>query len=363
MRTGCLAAAVALASLLARNARTDEAADRAQRIHADLVGIEVAAPAGETDRAHRRLAPSTDRAARVLAVQPKYALWLSSELHAETASHRAPTFTHRFYRQRFDQPTAELIYELEDTSVRYHAAVRDDGSLLLEANRKFHFVPAAAAAVVKQDLGQLQCLDIYPDGLLAADWSGPDRYKFPPVYFVPFAGERLRWDDRTLVVQEFVKPFAGNEALGHRGEPYRHGDVLAWVTQSMLHTFDLKSRERKSVQLLTQLHASQRVTAFDGATVVCGVYAFDAATGALLGEPEYPRRPTNVASVFAVRNRIGYYYDSGELKATDLTARDGASVRVRDAQPVAALEGKEGLTVWDGRTWTRVPWLKSLAQT
>jgi hypothetical protein len=319
-----------------------------------------AAPVGSTD-AHRQIDLSTESAARLLTVQPRYALWLSSELHAETASHRAPTFTHRFYRQRLDQPTAELVYELVGTSVRYRAAVRDDGSLLLEATRQLHFVPTTSPAV-KQDLGQLQCLDVYPDGLLAADWSVPDRYKFPPVYFVPFDGQRLRWDDRTRVVEEFVKPFAGEEGLGHPGEPYRRGNVMVWVTQSTLYTFDLNSRERRSVKLGTDLHASQRVTAFDGETVVCGIYAFDAASGELLGEPEYAKRPTNVASVFAVRNRIGYYYDAGALRATDLTARDGASIRVRDAQPVVPLQDSEGLTVWDGRRWTWVAWLKSLAQ-
>jgi hypothetical protein len=318
-----------------------------------------AAPAGDVDAARRLLDPSSDRAARLLKVQPRYALWLSSQLHAGAALDRAPRFTHRFYRQRLDEPKAEWIYELVDTSVRYTAAIRDDGSLLLESGRQFHFVPATGPAV-KQDLGWLECLAVYPDGLLAEDWSARDRRQFQPVYFVPFDGERLRLDDRLLVVEAGVKSFAGEEGLGYPGEPYRQADVLVWVVDSTLHAFDLKSRQRKALKLGRDLHASYRVTAFDGATVVCGVYAFDAASGELLGEPEYAKRPRNVASVFAVRSAIGYYYESGALRATDLAARDGASIRVRDALPVVPLQSDDGLTVWDGRRWTLVPWLKTV---
>lgn len=316
------------------------------------------APAGERDAARPQLDPSTDSAARLLTVQPRYALWLSSQLHGETALYRAQTFTHRFYRQRLDEPRAEWIYELVDTSVRYTAAIRDDGSLLLEAGRQFHFVPTTGPAV-KQELGWLECLAVYSDGLLAEDWSVRDRRQFQPVYFVPFDGERLRLDDRILVVETGVKSFAGEEGLGYPGEPFRRGDVLVWVADSTLHAFDLKSRQRKALKLGRNLHASYRVTAFDGATVVCGVYAFAAASGELLGEPEYAKRPRNVASVFAVRSAIGYYYESGALWATDLGARDGASIRVRDALPVVPLQSDDGLTVWDGRRWTLVPWLKS----
>lgn len=318
-----------------------------------------AAPAGDTDAARRQLDPSSDRAARLLTVQPRYALWLSSQLHGGTASHRAQTFTHRFFRQRLEEPKAEWIYELVDTSVRYHAAIREDGSLLLEARRQFHFVPTTGPAV-KQDLGWLECLAVYPDGLLAEDWSARDRRQFQPVYFVPFDGERLRLDDRILVVEAGLKSFASEEGLGYPGEPHRRRDVLVWVVDSTLHSFDLKNRQRKALRLGRDLHASSRVTAFDGATVVVGAYAFDAASGELLGEPEYPKRPANVASVIAVRNAIGYYYESGALRATDLAARDGASIRVRDALPVVPLQSEDGLTVWDGRRWTLVPWLETV---
>jgi hypothetical protein len=317
-----------------------------------------APPAADTDAERPPLDLSSDSDARLLTVQPRYAVWLSSELHAETASHRAPTFTHRFYRQRLEESKAERIYELVDTSVRYRTAIRDDGSLLLESRRQFHFVPATGPAA-KRDLGWLQGLAMYPDGLLAEDWSARERRQFQPVYFVPFDGERLRLGDRILVVEAGVKSFTGEEGLGHPSEPYRRGDVLVWVADSTLHAFDLKSRQRKALKLGRDLHPSHRVTAFDGATVVVGVYAFDAVSGELLGEPEYRKRPTNVASVVAVRNAIGYYYESGALMATDLTARDGASVRLRDARPVVPLQSDDGLTVWDGRRWTLVPWLES----
>lgn len=320
-----------------------------------------AASPSDTDPAHQHLDPSSERPARLLKVQSKYALWLSSELHPDTALHRAQTFTHRFYRQRLDQQQAELIYQLVDTSVGYRGAIRDDGSMLLATRRQFHFVPRTGPAV-KQDLDSLHCLAVYPDGLLAEDWSARELAQFRPVYFLPFDGERLRLNDRILVVDAGVKSFAGEEGLGYPGEPYRWGDVLTWVVDSTLYTFHLKSRERKAVKLGSDLHRSYRVTAFDGATVVCGIYAFDAASGQLLGEAEYPKRPRNVASVFAVRNAIGYYYEGGALRATDLAASDGASIRVREAKPVVPLQGDDGLTVWDGTRWTLVPWLKDLNQ-
>jgi len=309
--------------------------------------------------AYPQLDPSSDRTARLLSVQAGYALWLSSELHADTASHRAPMFTHRFYRQRLDRPKADLIYQLVDTSVGYRTAIRDDGSMLLETERRFHFVSTTGPAV-KHELGSFRGLAVYPDGLLAEDWSTRDLDRFPPVSFLPFDGKRLRPEDRIPVVEAGVKSFAVEEGLGHPAEPYRLGQVLAWVVDSTLHTLDLKSRERKARKLGHPLHASHRVTAFDGATVVCGSYAFDAASGELLGEPDPARRPRNVASVFAVRNRIGYYYEWGALRATDLAARDGASIRVAAADPVVPMQSDDGLTVWDGRQWTLVPWLRSL---
>jgi len=97
--------------------------------------------------AYPQLDPSSDRTARLLSVQAGYALWLSSELHADTASHRAPMFTHRFYRQRLDRRRADLIYQLVDTSVGYRTAIRDDGSMLLETERRFHFVSTTGPAI------------------------------------------------------------------------------------------------------------------------------------------------------------------------------------------------------------------------
>jgi hypothetical protein len=318
-----------------------------------------AASAGEADAARRQLDPASDKAARLLTVQPNYALWLSSELHPDTALHRAQTFTHRFYRQQLDQPRAELVYQLVGASAGYRATVRGDGSMLLATARQFHFVPTTGPAF-EQDLGWLETLAVYPDGVLAEDWSARDPKQFQPVYFLPFDGERLRPGDRILVVDAGVKSFAGEEGLGYPGEPYRFREVLVWVVDSTLHTFDLKTRERTARRLGCDLHPSYRVTAFDGSTVVCGIYAFDAASGEVLGEPEYAKRPTNVARVFAVRKAIGYYYESGALRAIDLAASDGASIRIREAEPLMPLQSDDGLTVWDGTRWTLVPWLRSL---
>jgi hypothetical protein len=302
--------------------------------------------------------PSTEKA-RLLKAEGGRAVWRVSTLHPETARHRAPTFTHLFYLQRLDEKNAKLVYRLVDTAVRYAVAIREDGSLLVETRRRVHFVPAAGPAVT-QDLGSLECLALYPDGLLAEDWCVRDRKQMRPAYFVPFDGTSLRVNDRVRVVESGVKSLTRQEGLGHPGEPYRIGSRFVWVADSALHTFDLKDRGRKSVKLGTELHPSYRVSAFDGSTLVCGIYAFDSATGKLLGEPDYAKRPKNVAAVFAVRNRIGYFYGSATLKATDLSSREGASVAVCDAETFTPQQDDEGMTIWDGKRWRFVPWMKEL---
>ena len=160
-------------------------------------------------------------------------------------------------------------------------AIRADGSMLLESRRELRFVPVAGPAV-KQDLEFFERLAVYPDGLLATDWSVSDPKQFYPVYFIPFDGSRLRMDERVQVVGAGVKFFSREEGLPYQAEPYRFGNLLAWVEDSTLHTFDLTSHERKTLKLSRELNGS-RVYAFDGASVICD-YAFDATSGKLLRE-------------------------------------------------------------------------------
>lgn len=314
---------------------------------------------GAADVGRERLDPATEKA-DLLKVENGHALWLVSDLHPETRHHRVQTFTNRLYRQRISEAQAKLVSEYVSTRGAGHIAIRDDGSLLILAGHESQYIPAAGAPV-RQRLDWYNVVAFYPDGALFKDMSVRHPEQLQPVYFIPFDGDRWRVDDRVEVVDRGVKNFQRDGGLRYPGEPFRFEDRMVWVVDSTLHSFDLKTRERKAVKLLGVVwHPSYRVTAYDGSTVVCGIYAFDAATGKLLGEPDYRKRPKNVVSVFAVRNRIGYYYDSGDLRATDLTSTDGASVPLRKADAIVPMVSDEGVTVWDGKEWSLVPWLKQL---
>jgi hypothetical protein len=299
--------------------------------------------------------------ARLLKVQSGYAVWLVSQLVPETAGNRAPSFTHRFYRQRLTEPDAALIYELVDTSVPFLVAIRDDGSMLLDdGRRRLHYVPIAGPPVV-QEVKSLDSLALDPDGVLATDWSvrAPSRRR--PVQFVPFDGGRFRVEAPVQVIEAGVKSFRREEGLRYPGEPCRLGDLFAWIADSTLHTFDLATGKRTQLRLSIQLDPSYRASAFDGATVVSGPFAFDAVSGEQLGAgAESQKRRQGVPYVFAVRNRIGYYYEQGSLMATDLTSTEGRSVKLREAAPIVPLQSAAGLTIWTGKEWAVVAWLKEL---
>ena len=299
------------------------------------------------------LDPGT-QTAKLLKVQSGFALWLVSELIPGTERSRAQGFVHRFFRQTLEKPTGELTYEYRDTAGRFRTAVREDGALLMVTRRRLHFVPAEGKAQVTE-LPYLDCLVAFPDGLLVLDTEVKEPRQYYPVYFVPFDGRRIQFEKRLEVVPTGAKRFRHEEGLGQPAEPFRLGDTLAWVSQENLHTFNLANGERKSIKLARDCGW---VTAYDGSTLVCGIFAFDAGTGEILGEPNYPKRPLNVNGVFAVRNRIGYYFESGGLRATDLTAIDGASVLVADVQPNLTHQDEGGMRVWDGKKWTTIAWLE-----
>ena len=323
------------------------------------VPLLIAATSAPARRGAREvIEPATDKAG-LLRVQSGYAVWWGAELHPETAGHRAQTHTHWLYRQRLGEPQARLVFEFVDTRGPSPVTIRSDGTILMCSRYTLHVI-TDFGHVVRHELPWHDLLALYPDGALFKDTSVRHPKQLQPVLFVPFEGDRFRADGRVDVVEDGVKDFTREEGVKYPAEPYRFGETLAWVADSTLHTFDLKSHQRRSVKLGADLHPSYRVTAFDGSTVVCGIYAFDAASGKLLGEAEYDKRPTNVVAVFAVRNRIGYYYDAGRLRATDLTSRDGASVEVCEAQPIVPMSSDDGLTIWDGKRWRLVPWLTDL---
>ncbi|MEM7625989.1 MAG: hypothetical protein AAF333_10205 [Planctomycetota bacterium] len=303
--------------------------------------------------------PSTEEA-QLLKVESGYAVWLVSKVHPETVLHRARTFTHLFYLQPLDAERAKLIYRYVDSNTRIQIAIREDGSLLLEARGDLHFVTAADPPVTR-DLGWLDCLALYPDGLLVQDRSvGHAVQQRPPVYFVPFDADTLRLQDLVRIVGPGVKRWSQQQGLDYPSEPYRFGNRLVWVVDSVFHTFDLSNHERNSIKFGYELHPSYRVTAFDGVTVVCGFHVFDAADGKLLGEIDDYRRRRSATAVFAVRHRIGYHYESGSLKAIDLSSPDGPSVDMGNAERLVPMQGEKGLTVWDGEQWRFVPWLKEM---
>jgi hypothetical protein len=294
--------------------------------------------------------------AELLKAQAKYAIWLTREMHPDTRFYVAPTYTQRFYRQRIGAPKGELIYELDDTSVRYLVAVRDDGAVLVKTRRQLHFIPARGSAVI-QELGTLECLAVYPDGLLAEDWSARAS-KNAPIYFVPFDGERLRVDQWVKIVEPGVKEFSREDGLDYPAEPYRYKNVLAWIVDSTLHTFDLKSHASTSVKLAIDLHPSYRVSAFDGSTLVSGHCAFDAVTGRLLGE--LTTRSSVIGTIFAVQNHLAYYIAAHKLWVIDLAVRDThAAMAIHEAEPLQPMQDDEGVTVWDGTIWIKIPWLKN----
>jgi len=313
--------------------------------------------AGAADAKRERLDPAVEKA-ELLKVQNGHAAWLVADPHPETQSRTYTTFTNRLYRQRIGDREAVLVSEHVGAHGVGDVAIREDGSLLILAAHNSQFLPAAGAAV-RQYLDWYDVVALYPDGALFKDLSVRHPQQLEPVYFIPFDGHRWLVDNPVQVVDRGIKDFQCDGGLGYPGEPYRFGDQMVWVAESTLHSFDLKTRERTAVKLLGVVwHPRNRVTAYDGSTVVCGVFAFDTATGKLLGEPDYTKRPVNVVSVFAVRNRIGYYYESGDLRATDLTSPDGASIALRKAEPIVPAQSDKGLTVWDGKQWAFVPWLK-----
>ena len=306
-------------------------AGRAADADAEPVVRRAIAGAGDADKAKMRL---DEVAGTFVCASGGRLLWRVSELIESTRHHRAQSFIHRFYIQKLGNPVGRLVHTERDTRVPFLAAVMGDGTLVFSSRGRLLWRTPDGKSLKRP--GRLHVTKLYGDGveLKVDDYTAA---------FVPFKGRSLDMD---------AKVELGMGSL-------RHGDKLAWIARSTLHVYDLKSRKRTKVALEAELHPSYRVTAFDGQTAMASVYAFDVKTGRILGQKKYPKMPTHFAYVFAVRNRIGYLFREGKLRATDLTSLTGRSVPLlATKQRPPHFQDSEGIRVWNGKKWVLVKWLK-----
>lgn len=288
--------------------------------------------AGETLRVSKVRLDETDTAFMGAAAQ--WRIWRTSELVESTRDHRAQSFVHRFYIQRSADPKATLVHIENDTSVPFLCTVMPDRTFVLWHRGALSWHAADGGA--HEHPKQLRLEALYQDGAVVET----DDEK---MCFVPFKGHSINMAEKI--------------ALGENC--YRSGDKFAWIAKSTLHLYDLKSKERASVPLGAELHPSHEVTAFDRETVMVSVFVFDAKTGHLVGEKEYPKMPTRFAHVFAVCNRIGYYVKEGTLFATDLAAPEKQPVSLfATGQNPAYFQDEKGIHVWKNGKWTLVEWLE-----
>ena len=273
------------------------------------------------------------------------AIWQTSELIESTRSYRAQSFIHRFYRQRIGQTTATLIHTTQDTRVRFTCALMPDGTTVLHHRAGLSWIGNG----VKHHAAYIYVTRLWPDGALAQ--LSPDG----KTYFIPFAGQSLDVQSKIEISENAC----------------RHESQFAWIADSKLHLYSLKSKRRTTLPLEAKLHPSNKVTAFDGETVMASVHVFDARTGRLIGERKYPKMPTRFAYVFAVRNRIGYYCDKDKLFATALEdpkkqpvliMTTGSSLaQFHDKRGIARpahFQDKRGIHIWNGGKWVLVKWFE-----
>jgi hypothetical protein len=278
--------------------------------------------------------------ARFICADGTRAIWWTSELIEATRKYRAPSFIHRFYRQRIGERTAVLIHTTRDTRVIFSGALMADGTFVLHHRSRMLWIAEGDAVTTSEE--PIRVYSLYPDGVILR-FLRPQHGK--QTYFVPFEGNSLDVEAKVAIPDSTC----------------RHESRFAWIADGRLHVYELKSKEETTVRLEAELHPSQKVTAFDGETVMASVHAFDVKTGHLCGEKEYPRRPSHLAHVFAVRNRIGYFIEEGTLFATDLDSSTGqpTSLLAAGKTPFHFQDAK-GIRIWNGKEWILVEWLKTM---
>lgn len=303
--------------------------------------------------------------AKLICVSGTHAVWMTWKVIESTRQDVVQTYTCRFYRQALTEPDAVLIEFwrsagqggggrggriMADGTVLFVGGGGLSGGYWLEGYR-------IDGKRFRIDVGRIPVAGLDADGiLLHSEFSTPQaRNGANPVEFVPFLtvgrGGGVELGPKVEVVPPGVKRFLSQE-------PVRSGDRFAWIHDGSLHVFDLRGRTTTKTRFKAPLAKDDYVSAYDGETVVAGLYAFDAKTGAVLGGQDLSKRPVCLAGVFAVRHRVGYYHKGGNLMAVDLTSPEGASVVLAPAKDVPSAETDAGLIVWDGAKWVTVPWVK-----
>jgi hypothetical protein len=298
----------------------------------------------------------------LLSVCDEWAVWRRSHLIENTRHNRKQSFDHAYYLQRLTEEQARLFHtEVGGWGVP-SLAVTKDGAIALAGNGKvaWHCVRGATARTLPEySIAFIR--GVYPDGILVQP-PGGIRKPDPPVTFIPFRGHDLDEAAGIEVVPAGVRAFFLNTIF--EIDIARHKSVFAWSTDNAIHFFDLTSGKRWQVKL-TYFYPPRWVTAFDSETVVTRNYfAFDARTGAFLGEKDCSKRWNAIREpIFFVRNRIGYWIEDGQLRATDLTSSPIRTVSLRENVHEPIGQSAAGLILWTGNDWERLPWLEELPAT
>lgn len=289
-------------------------------------------------------------------VTDTWAVWKTMELIEKTRGHRVESFVHTYYRQRLSEPKASLAATVNETLVLFATSIMQDGTLVLcHRNHLSLYLPDGTAKTYPE---YLPVVAAYPDGILLQDTTG---LKPKPVCFVPLRDHDLDLQEKVEIIPAPVLPDPHSDnyvamTYAWKKVPLRHGDTLAWITDSVLHCYHLRDGKRSQTPLaIPGPHPFQRITAFDGATVVAIRSVFDARTGRYVYED--PQRPPFLHSTIALHDQCAYFFQNGHLMVADLAAHTSPKKLV-DVKQFLAVETDKGLVVWDGKKWDTVPWLE-----
>lgn len=115
-----------------------------------------------SDDIRQYIDPATEKAV-LLKVQNGQAIWMTSELHPETARHHAQRFTHRLYRQPIGQSRGELASQyVGGPGGPAHTAIGNDGSILMLSGDESHFIRATGEPIRQHHLEWHNVVALYP---------------------------------------------------------------------------------------------------------------------------------------------------------------------------------------------------------